>query len=91
MREVLRLCASRVFRRLRGRADRGRREMLPAFSGASRCNHQRMFASRRYMPGFDWTAVGCLKARRNQSRVAGETRPAGAMKGLDYLPLTLFP
>ncbi|MGQ7789823.1 hypothetical protein ACULNC_12960 [Shigella flexneri] len=28
----------------------------------------------------DWTAVGRLKARRNQSRVAGENRPAGAMK-----------
>ncbi len=61
------------------------------FPGASRCNHQRMFARAATCQVCDWTAVGCLKARRNQSRVAGENTSGRARKGLDYLPLTLFP
>ena len=60
------------------------------FPGASRCNHQRMFASRRHMPGLRLDSGRLFKGATSRG-LPVKTRPAGAMKGLDYLPLTLFP
>lgn len=61
------------------------------FPGAGRCNHQRMFASRRHMPGCGWTAVGCLKARRNQSRVAGENTSGRSDEGSGLSAINAIP
>lgn len=61
------------------------------FPGAGRCNHQRMFASRRHMRVCDWTAVGCLKARRNQSRVAGENTSGRSDEGSGLSAINAIP
>ncbi|AAN80506.1 hypothetical protein HMPREF1621_03781 [Escherichia coli A25922R] len=39
----------------------------------------------------DWTAVGCLKARRNQSRVAGENTSGRGDEGFGLFAINAIP